>query len=108
MQIKSMKMVSVVSQIRCDRCGKEVARGELDFQELTSIGFTAGYGSVFGDGNRVEIDLCEPCVRDALGAWLRVTTSAEPPLAAMLNAFNAEVHAGEFPPTKVIGPQGAL
>lgn len=108
MQINSMETVSVVSQIRCDRCDKEVACGELGFQELTSIGFTAGYGSVFGDGNRVEIDVCEPCLRDTLGAWLRVKTPAEPPLAAMLNAFNAEVHAGDFPSPKVIAQQEAM
>jgi hypothetical protein len=97
MQVKTMESVSVVSQIRCDRCGKEAERGDLGFQEMTSIGFNAGYASIFGDGNRIEVDLCEPCLRDLLGAWLRVKTQAEAPLATMLARFNTEIHGGEFP-----------
>lgn len=72
MQLKGIEPVSVVDQIRCDRCDKEVHRTGSDFEQMTSIGFDAGYGSIFGDGNRVEIDLCEPCLRATLGIWLRV------------------------------------
>ncbi|MDO8768681.1 MAG: hypothetical protein Q7K57_08255 [Burkholderiaceae bacterium] len=72
MQLKGIEPVSVIDQIRCDRCDKEVHRTESDFEQMTSIGFDAGYGSIFGDGNRVEIDLCEPCLRATLGTWLRV------------------------------------
>lgn len=97
MQIKIIEAVSVVHQIRCDRCGKEAERGEVGFAEMTSIGFDAGYDSIFGDGNRVEVDLCELCLRDTLGAWLRVKTPADTPLATMLAAFKPEVHGGEFP-----------
>jgi hypothetical protein len=98
MQVNTVESVSVVTQIKCDRCGKEVARDDLGFQEMTSIDFKGGYGSIFGDGNRVEIDLCEPCLRDTLGTWLRVKTPGEAPLAAMLATFNTEIHGGEFPP----------
>lgn len=72
MQLKGIEAVSVVDQIRCDRCGKEVHSNESGFEQMTSIGFDAGYGSIFGDGNRVEVDLCEPCLRATLGTWLRV------------------------------------
>lgn len=72
MQLKGIEPVSVVDQIRCDRCDKEAHRTEFDFEQMTSIGFDAGYGSIFGDGSRVEIDLCEPCLRATLGTWLRV------------------------------------
>lgn len=72
MKIETMESVSVVDQIKCDRCGKEADRDELDFHAMTSIGFSAGYASIFGDGNRVEIDLCELCLKDTLGEWLRV------------------------------------
>jgi hypothetical protein len=72
MQLTRIEAVSVVDQIRCDRCGKEVHREEPGFKQMTSIGFNAGYGSIFGDGNRVEVDLCEPCLRATLGTWLRV------------------------------------
>lgn len=58
----------------CDRCGLEMHRQGSDFewQERVSIAFRAGYGSVFGDGNLVELDLCQHCLRDLLGPWLRV------------------------------------
>lgn len=100
MQLKTIETVSVVHQIRCDRCGKEVERGNVGFVEMTSISVTAGYDSIFGDGNRVEVDLCEPCLRDTLGAWLRIKTPDETPLAGMLAAFKPDVHGGEIPPVK--------
>lgn len=80
MQLKTFEAVSVVHQIRCDRCGKEVERGEVGFGDMTSIGFNGGFGSIFGDGTRVEVDLCEPCLRDTLGAWLRINLPANTPL----------------------------
>lgn len=97
MQLKAIETVSVVHQIRCDRCGKEVERGEAGFGDMVSIGFDAGYDSIFGDGNRVEVDLCETCLRDTLGAWLRVKTPANTSLVKKLAAFKPEVHGGEFP-----------
>ena len=99
-QIKTIEPVSVVHQIRCDRCGKEAERGEIAFAQMRRLGFDASYDSVFGDGNRVELDLCEPCFRDVLGAWLRVRTPADTPLANMRAAFKPEAHGGEFPPAK--------
>lgn len=72
MQLKGIRAISVVDQIGCDRCGKEVHRSEPGFEQMTSIGFDAGYDSIFGDGNRVEVDLCETCLQATLGTWLRV------------------------------------
>ena len=87
---------TVVHEIVCDRCRKEVQREGGDFELMTSIGFEAGYASIFGDGNRVEIDLCESCVRDTLGTWLRVRTPEDTPLARILDKFRPEVQCGEF------------
>lgn len=97
MQLSTVETISVVHEIRCDRCGKDTERGEPGFAQMTSIALDAGFGSIFGDGNRVEVDLCEPCLRDTLGAWLRVKTPADTPLATMLAAFKPELHGGEFP-----------
>jgi hypothetical protein len=98
MKIEMMESASVVSQIKCDRCGRIAERDDLDFHAMTSISFSAGYASIFGDGNRIEIDLCEPCLKDALGEWLRVRPPYEPSLPTMLAAFNPKLHGGEFPP----------
>ena len=62
MQRADVETGSVVNQIVCDRCGKEASRSETEFHEMTSIVFKAGYGSIFGDGNHVEIDLCQHCL----------------------------------------------
>jgi hypothetical protein len=70
------KTVQEVFACICDRCHK---RMELDVQdsgwpERLSLSFRGGFGSIFGDGNEVSVDLCPHCVRETLGAWLRVTS----------------------------------
>ncbi|HRQ56395.1 MAG TPA: hypothetical protein PLN31_03185 [Azoarcus taiwanensis] len=58
----------------CDRCGRAIPPQDHDEdQERLAIDFTAGYASVFGDGNRVQADLCQHCVKKVLGRWLRIT-----------------------------------
>ena len=59
----------------CDRCGKTMEQGiaEIEWQERFIVSFRAGYGSIFGDGNLVECDLCQDCVQSIMGKWLRVT-----------------------------------
>ena len=63
--------------IRCDRCGAEVRldsglEGLFTLQECLSIEFTAGYGAkAFDDGTHYSCELCETCVKDLLGSYLR-------------------------------------
>ena len=59
----------------CDRCGRamEEDSGDCEWQERLIISFRAGYGSIFGDGNFVEGDFCQQCIKDVLGKWLHVT-----------------------------------
>lgn len=72
MKINDVRPQPYVKQVRCDRCGREAEDGESEFYEFTSIDYKAGYGSILGDGNRVRIDLCQHCLKETLGAWLRV------------------------------------
>ncbi len=90
MKIEAVRSQPYIQRLICDRCGRQAERDDLDFEihEFTSIQYRAGYGSIFGDGNRVEVDLCQRCVKDTLGAWIRVTD----PLAG----FSEEQHGGEF------------
>lgn len=103
MQRASVERVTIVHEISCDRCGLRAYRTAegSDFKRMTSIGFRAEEGSIFGQGQRVEIDLCERCLRSALGAWLRVRNSADvesgADLAIKLAAFDPGRHGGEFP-----------
>lgn len=67
--------VTEVTHVTCDRCGREMTPAGHDFehQESLAISFRGGYASVFGDGNLVEADICQHCVKELLGPWLRVT-----------------------------------
>ena len=57
------KLVSLT----CNKCKKTVSHeDEMEFQEAFVYTFTGGYGSVFGDGNRVTICLCQQCLYDTL------------------------------------------
>jgi hypothetical protein len=56
----------------CDRCSREMLDSSFEWNERVTISYRAGYGSVFGDGNIVEGDLCQQCVSDLLGRYLRV------------------------------------
>jgi hypothetical protein len=73
--MKKMRMESteVVHGLRCDRCGTEATRHEPAFQEFVSIDQVAGYGSIFGDGNRVQLELCQVCLLHLAGQWIRVS-----------------------------------
>lgn len=64
----------------CDRCGREMARRDQDgeWEERISIAYRGGYHSIFGDGNAVELDLCQHCLKEVLGPWLRVTEDGWP------------------------------
>jgi len=99
MKIKALRPQPYVMQLRCDRCGRLADEGEWEFLEYSSIEYTAGYGSILGDGNRVAIDLCQHCLKEVLGPWLR---SAEPfgpddDLQQALERFDPAKHGGELP-----------
>lgn len=114
MQRTSVERVTIVHEIVCDRCGLRASRAVEggDIKRMTSIAFTAQEGSIFGQGQCVEIDLCERCLRSALGAWLRVRNSADAEagadLAIKLAAFDPGRHGGEFPAGDAQGLDGVF
>lgn len=98
MQIKDVRPEPYTKQIRCDRCGLLAERGDAEFTEMSCIRMKAGYGSIFGDGNKVEVDLCQRCLKLTLGRWLRVTDPAQQDqfLESRLSQLNSEQHGGEL------------
>jgi hypothetical protein len=74
--MKKFKKITTnsASAIICDCCGRESVLGIDDFevQEFVSIDFVGGYQSIFGDGNHVALDICQYCLKDKLGAWLKI------------------------------------
>lgn len=69
-----------ITAISCDVCNKEYKLGEdegndiFETQEFTMIRFTGGYGSIFGDDNSYECHICQRCLNDKLGEYLRNVT----------------------------------
>jgi len=62
--------------LTCDRCGLTVTRENdddvLEWQEFMAWRAPCGYGSIFGDGALIEVDLCQKCVQEVLGDYVRV------------------------------------
>jgi len=57
--------VRKVDGIECSKCKKTVyADEDLEFQETMHYKTVGGYGSVWGDGNTVEVSLCQYCAYD--------------------------------------------
>lgn len=68
----------VVKSMTCDICGKTYDKtfstdNIFEVQEFTHIKFVGGYGSVFGDGDMVECDICQNCLKEKLGEYIRIT-----------------------------------
>ena len=85
------------SSITCDRCRQTWQADTVDAAEFTSIDFTGGYGSIFGDGSQVKLDLCQRCLKTALGLWLRVSDHdhQEHALPRDFDAFDSGKHGGK-------------
>lgn len=67
------KVVQDVAACTCDRCQRRMTPDDPEWQENLSVSFRGGFDSIFGDGCTVEIDLCQQCVKETLGAWLRIS-----------------------------------
>jgi len=62
------------ASIACDRCGRsaENESKNLEFEEYLSIDHACGYGSIIGDGIRLQLDLCQYCVKELLSPFARL------------------------------------
>lgn len=73
MEVKVAQMA--VSVKICDKCGKRVAKNDLgEWEEFFHWHNKCGYDSVWGDGNVVEVDLCQSCAYELLHSVARVST----------------------------------
>ena len=98
MQIKDVRPESFTKQIRCDRCGRLAELGDTEFPETACLDLKAGYGSIFGDGNEVQIDLCQYCLKLTLGRWLRIVDPNQKKalIIERLRQFDAEGHSRKW------------
>ena len=64
----------ITTAIVCDRCDVRYDSADsLERQEMVSLDGIGGYGSVWGDGNAWEIDLCQRCANECFGNYVRLT-----------------------------------
>lgn len=62
----------VVESVTCDKCGKVITPDDtVEWQELYSIQFTGGYGSVFGDESTIRADFCQQCLKELIGPYYK-------------------------------------
>lgn len=58
--------------IVCDSCGKVVeVNDHFEIQEMLRWRMTGGFGSIFGDGAEISVDLCQDCIMTRLGDCLK-------------------------------------
>ena len=67
---KTVKEKQVVAII-CDCCKKKIKITDIEIQEMLRWENWCGYGSIFGDGNKIKIDLCQECVKNLLGNYIQ-------------------------------------
>jgi hypothetical protein len=73
--VKVSTMVESEVAIQCDVCKKtfnwDNKEEWIEAQECISIVHHGGYGSVFGDPSVVKLDICQHCLNEKLGEYLR-------------------------------------
>lgn len=66
--------IEEIEAVVCDVCGREFSDDGnecFEYHEMTRIGGAGGYGSVIGDGVEWSLDICQHCLVDKLGQWIR-------------------------------------
>lgn len=72
---KRIKENQVVSYT-CDCCKKVLPADDwIEMQEMLRWRMRGGYGSVFGDGSTITLDLCQECTKKLLGDYIQVDHS---------------------------------
>ena len=65
--------VKMLDAITCDCCKIEYLEKDVfEMEEFLSVSRINAYGSIFGDGSILELDLCQHCIKKVLGEYLRI------------------------------------
>lgn len=76
MLIKENVVVEIpqVKEKVCDKCGYTAKSDNfIEWQEFVSLDLVGGYGSVFGDGCHLTLDLCQHCFKELLEPYVKYT-----------------------------------
>jgi len=80
LKVKTVEVPSeVVESITCDKCGKVISPDDwMEWQEIVTISFRGGFGSIFGDEGSFRCDLCQYCLKETLGKYIKSTDDERP------------------------------
>jgi hypothetical protein len=70
-----------IHSIQCDVCKKVYENNsfadEIEIQEFLHIDYEAGYGTVFEDMAHIQCDVCQNCLKEKLGEFIKITPYGE-------------------------------
>jgi hypothetical protein len=69
---KKMQKIEIFEGIVCDRCGRTASHKDAEYKEFLQIGRRGGYGSIIGDGTDWSLDVCQHCLVDVFGKYIRL------------------------------------
>jgi hypothetical protein len=70
-------IIAALISITCDCCKKEyLSEDFFEIEEFINISKYTGYGSIFGDGSIVELDICQHCAKKLLGKYIRIKNNS--------------------------------
>lgn len=75
MKKTAFKKTEVITGRICDVCNLEATIEDPEFDDFWSIDQTCGYHSIFGDGVHISLDICQHCLKDKLGQWIKIGAS---------------------------------
>ena len=64
---------NAIKSFVCDFCGKEEKANECDWWGGVDISITGGYGSTELDLERLNLDICDKCFKQAFGKFRHLT-----------------------------------
>jgi hypothetical protein len=67
------RTIEEVEYIQCDVCKTSYSVDDCSYEqnEFINIDYIGGYGSVFGDGTRITLDICQHCFKVFLGDYIQ-------------------------------------
>lgn len=90
------KTVQEVAACTCDRCQRRMTPDDdFNWHEKLSIAYRGGFGSIFGDGCDISVDLCQQCVKETLGTWLRISPGDDGSASGSVKALKGIVRKPE-------------
>ena len=62
----------IITGFNCNKCDRTYGKDDIvEMQEALIWQMSAGYGSLWGDGNNVQVVLCQKCAVEVVGPYVK-------------------------------------